>query len=264
MEDAEARHHILKRIAKERARSVLEHDFPALVHGHGESLLIKENRPTIFHQKEQGHTVLPVDVQEAFNGYRDSLWPSTRALLDRFELRDIAIKVVGVGSVGTRCYVILLMAGEKDPLFLQVKEARASVLEQYAGKSVFTNHAERVVVGYRLMQSASDIFLGWTVGPQGRDFYVRQLRDVKVKPVVENFTPGFMVQFAEWCGHALAHGHARSGEPAVIRGYLGKSDEFDQAIASFSVGYADQAERDHAALEKAVRTGKLEAMIERS
>lgn len=258
MQDAEARHRVRKRIAKERARSVLEHDFPTLVHSRGESLRIKENPPTIYHPKGT-----PVEVTTAFARYRDSLRPSIRALLDRFELKDIAIKVVGIGSVGTRCFAMLLMAGEKDPLFLQVKEARCSVLEAYAGKSVFANHGERVVNGHRLMQSASDIFLGWTVGRTGHHFYIRQLRDVKVKPMVENFTPGSMVQFAEWCGHTLARAHARSGEPAVISGYLGKSDAFDQAIAAFSVAYADQTERDHAALEKAARQGRLEVLVER-
>ncbi len=265
LEDAKARQRVRKRIDRERARSALEHDFPTLVHGRGESLLIRENPPTIFHQKEKGQTMLPSSIEAAFADYRNSLLPSTRVVLDRFELKDVAIKVVGVGSVGTRCYVMLLMAGEKDPLFLQVKEARASVLEQYAGKSVFPNHGQRVVNGHRLMQSASDIFLGWTVGSRhGYHYYIRQLRDVKIKPIVENFTPGFMVQFAEWCGHTLARAHARSGEPAVISGYLGKSDAFDLAIAAFSVAYADQTEHDHAALEKAVRQGRLEVLIERT
>ena len=262
MKDAEAQRRVRQRLAKERARSALEHDFPSLV-GTGESLLIKENRPTIYHYKEHGRTIFPTEVQDAYARYRDSLLPSTRVLLDRYEFKDIAIKVVGVGSVGTRCSVLLLMAGDKDPLFLQVKEARRSVLEQYAGKSVFTNHGQRVVNGHRLMQSASDIFLGWTKGLHGRHFYIRQLRDVKVKPIIENFTPGFMMQFAEWCGHTLARAHARSGEPAVISGYLGKSDQFDQAIAAFSVAYADQTERDHEALAKAVRKGRLKVLVER-
>jgi len=257
MQDAEARQRVRKRIAKERARSALEHDFPTLVHSKGKSLLIKENPPTIFHHKDLRA------VETAYAAYRASLRPSTRVLLDRFELKDIAVKVVGVGSVGTRCFVTLLMADDKDPLFLQVKEARSSVLEGYAGKSVFANHGQRVVNGHHLMQSASDIFLGWTVGREGSHYYIRQLRDVKVKPIVENFTPGFMVQFAEWCGHTLARAHARSGEPALISGYLGNSDTFDQAIAAFSAAYADQTERDHAALEKAARQGKLEVLVER-
>jgi uncharacterized protein (DUF2252 family) len=263
MQDAEARHVVRKRLAKERARGALEHDFPKLVHSAGELLRIKENPPTIYHPKKERHAFFPQDALEAFSHYRETLPASTRVLLERYEFKDIAVKVVGVGSVGTRCFVLLLMADEKAPLFLQVKEARSSVLEAYAGKSAFRHHGERVVNGHRMMQSASDIFLGWTTSPEGRHFYIRQMRDVKVKPIIENFTPSFMVQFAEWCGHTLARAHARSGDAAVISGYLGKSDAFDEAIAVFSVAYADQTERDHAALEKAVRNGRLEVLMER-
>jgi hypothetical protein len=158
--------------------------------------------------------------------------------------------------------VMLLMAGDQDPLFLQVKQARPSVLEAYAGKSAYSNHGQRVVVGCQLMQSASDLFLGWAEGQLGRHFYVRQLKDMKIKPVVEVFTTGVMLQYAEFCGWALAHAHARSGEPAKIIGYLGKSDVFDKAIADFSAAYADQSERDHRTLTKAVRAGKLEVFME--
>ena len=169
--------------------------------------------------------------------------------------------VLGVGSVGTVCFVILLMAGDQDPLFLQVKEARTSVLEAYAGKRLFTNHGQRVVNGHRLMQAATDIFLGWTAGRGGRHFYVRQFRDVKMTFAVEDFGSAEMVRFAEWCGWALAHSHARSGLPAVIAGYLGASDDaFDRAIAAFAVAYADQTERDHEALTQGVRNGRLEAL----
>ena len=153
---------------------------------------------------------------------------------------------------------MLLLASERDPLFLQVKEAGASVLEPYAGKSRFPNHGQRVVNGYRLMQSASDLFLGWVVGPSGRHFYVRQLNDMKLKILVELFKPSVMMQYAELCGWTLAMAHARSGEPSKISGYLGKSDRFDEAIADFSVGYADQSERDYNLLRKAVREGRLE------
>jgi hypothetical protein len=170
----------------------------------------------------------------------------------------MAIKVVGVGSVGTMCCVALLMADAKDPLFLQIKEARPSVLEAYAGKTAYENQGQRVVVGHRLMQSASDIFLGWTARA-GRHFYVRQLRDVKIKFRVETFEASKMLQFAEWCGATLARAHARTGNPAVISGYLGKGDVFDQAIASFAVAYADQCERDHERMRKAVREGRLTA-----
>ena len=201
-------------------------------------------------------------ARAAFAGYRESLQEDRRVLLDRFELKDIAIKVVGVGSVGTYCAVMLLMASEQDPLFLQVKEARPSVLEAYAGKSIYPNHGQRVVNGYRLMQSASDIFLGWTKGKLGRHFYVRQLRDMKLTPLVDLFSPGLMVQYAEFCGWTLARAHARSGAPAQISGYLGKSDAFDKAIAAFASAYADQSERDHAILKKAVRSGRVEVVME--
>ena len=172
------------------------------------------------------------------------------------------MKVVGVGSVGTFCAIMLLMASEKDPLFLQVKEARPSVLEAYAGKSIYPNHGQRVVNGYRLMQSASDIFLGWTKGKLGRHFYVRQLRDMKIGAQVELFSPGLMVEYAEFCGWALARAHARSGAPAQISGYLGKSDVFDKAIADFASAYADQSERDHAVFKKAARSGQVEVVME--
>ena len=184
-----------------------------------------------------------------------------QSLFDRYQLRDAAIKVVGVGSVGTACFVLLFMAGEGDPLFLQVKEARASVLERYAGASVFPNHGQRVVDGYRRMQPASDMFLGWTQGPK-RHYFIRQLRDMKISLLVETFGRAEMEIYAGWCGRALALSHARSGSAATISGYLGKSDAFDKAIAAFSMAYADQNERDHAALARAVRTGKVPAVFE--
>ena len=183
-------------------------------------------------------------------------------VLDRYELKDAAFKVVGVGSVGTACWMMLLMASEGDPLILQVKEARPSVLEAYAGKSIFPNHGQRVVNGHQLMQPASDIFLGWTQGGVGRHFYVRQLRDVKIKFAVETFDTAKMTLFAQCCGYSLALSHARSGDAAVIGGYLGKSDEFDKAIAAFSIAYADQNEKDHAALRRAIRVGKVQAVFE--
>ena len=183
-------------------------------------------------------------------------------MLNRFEIKDFAFKVVGVGSVGTACFVVLLMAGPKDPLFLQVKEARASVLEPYAGASIFPNSGQRVIMGHRLMQSSSDIFLGWTSGKTGRHYYVRQLRNEKIKFEVDRFDAPHMIQFAERCGATLARAHARTGEPATISGYLGKSDKFDRAIADFSIAYADQAERDYESFVKAIRKGRLEALPE--
>jgi len=183
-------------------------------------------------------------------------------VLDRYVIKDMAIKVVGVGSVGTTCGILLLMAGENDPLFLQIKEANASVLEPYAGKSIYPNHGERVVRGCLLMQSASDLLLGWTEGKLGRQFYVRQLKDMKTKILLELFGLADMIEYAGICGFTMARAHARSSEAALISGYLGQSDSFDKAIASFSIAYADQSEKDHAALMKAVRKGDLDVVTE--
>jgi uncharacterized protein (DUF2252 family) len=260
--DTEARKRVEKRVEKARARSVLEHDFPEMVTLKGEVPTIKENPPLIFHPNEQAREGFMSAIHSAFAAYRETLPEHRRVLLDRYKLMDIANKVVGIGSVGTLCAVMLLMAQDEDPLFLQVKQARASVLEPFAGKSVYKNHGQRVVMGCQLMQSASDLFLGWAEGPHGRHFYIRQLKDMKMKPLVEIFTPSVMKTYAKLCGWALARAHARSGEPAKISGYLGKSDAFDEAIADFSIAYADQSERDHAVLMKAVRAGKLEVAVE--
>lgn len=260
--DEETRERFEKRLAKAREHSVLEHEFPELATSAGLAPSIKENPPLIYHFHEKGQEEQLAIFQRAFSGYRETLQEDRRLLLDRFKLMDFAIKVVGVGSVGTFCGIVLLMAGEHDPLFLQFKQARPSVLAAYAGKSLHSNEGQRIVHGYRMMQSASDLFLGWTEGQLGRQFYIRQLKDMKIKPMVEVFTPGVMLQYAEFCGWTLAHAHARSGEPAKVSGYLGKSDKFDKAIADFSVAYADQSERDHEVLVNAVRAGKLEVFIE--
>jgi uncharacterized protein (DUF2252 family) len=262
IQDEEARKRMQKRLAKARERSVLEHEFPELVTTAGLAPTIKENPPLIFHPQETGHEELMAAVQKHFARYRETMQEDRRLLLDRFELKDAAMKVVGVGSVGTYCAILLLMASPHDPLFLQVKQARPSVLEAYAGKSLHTNNGERIVHGCRMMQSASDVFLGWVIGEAGRHFYIRQLKDMKIKPLVEVFTPSVMLEYAGLCGSTLAHAHARSGEPAKISGYLGKNDKFDKAIADFSAAYADQSERDHEVLVKAVRAGKLEVAIE--
>ena len=259
IKDAQARQRFQKRLKAARNRSVLEHDFPKLAEVVGRLPTIKDNPPLIYHWRKHGHGEFFAGVKTAFARYRETMQEDRRRLLDRYELHDVAIKVVGVGSVGTWCGILLLLASEQDPLFLQVKEARSSVLEAYAGKSIYANHGQRVVNGYRLMQSASDLFLGWAVGPKGRHCYVRQLKDVKVGMLVEAFTRSVMMQYAELCGWTLAHAHARSGEPAKISGYLGKSDIFDKAVADFSKAYADQNERDHKILVKAVREGRLEA-----
>jgi uncharacterized protein (DUF2252 family) len=255
------RQRVIKRIEKERAKSRGEEMFPKLVEHKGDVPVIKDQLPTIFHA--EGHSPGEVQqvVRDALAAYRATLPSAYQALLDRFELRDAAIKVVGVGSVGTLCWVLLLTAADDDPLFLQVKEARASVLEPYAGASVFPNRGQRIVDGYRRMQPASDMLLGWSQGPK-RDFFIRQLRDMKLSPMVETFGQAEMDIFAGWCGKALALSHARSGDSAMLSGYMGKSDVFDRAIASFSLAYADQNERDHAALERAVKQGKVAAVFE--
>ena len=262
IEDPAIRRRVIKRLAKARESSTSEGIFPKLVDDSGGSPFFKDQLPAIFHWKDHAPGEVHPEVSEAFDQYRETLTPAHRMLLDRYDIKDAAVKVVGVGSVGTACFVLLLMAGGGEPLILQVKEARASVLEAYAGKSVYPNHGQRVVNGHRLMQPASDIFLGWTEGRLGRHFYVRQLRDVKIKPAVETFGTAEMTLFAQFCGHSLALSHARSGDPAVISGYLGKSDVFDEAIAAFSVAYADQNEQDHAALKRAIQDGKIEAVVE--
>jgi uncharacterized protein (DUF2252 family) len=261
IEDPDIRKRGLKRLQKERGKSIAEDIFPKLVEHKGQTPHIKDQLPVIFHFEGQSRREIEKRIGRVLQGYRKSLPSSYQAVLDRYDLRDAAIKVVGIGSVGTACWVLLFTAGEGDPLFLQVKEARASVLEPYAGASVFKNHGQRIVDGYRLIQPASDVFLGWASGVS-RDFFVRQLRDIKINIRVETFGKSEMALYATWCGRALALSHARSGQPAVLAGYMGKSDAFDQAIGSFAVAYADQNERDHAALARAVKKGQVEAEFE--
>jgi hypothetical protein len=262
IKDPQLRKRGLQRLQKERAKSIAEDIFPKLVEHKGEMPVIKGQLPTIYHAAGHSPGKIHRNVSEAFAAYRATLAPAYRSLLDRYEIRDVAIKVVGIGSVGTVCWVLLLIAGEGDPLFLQVKEARASVLEPYAGASVFSNHGQRVVNGYRLMQPASDMFLGWTVGVQKWNYFVRQLRDIKISIRVETFGRAEMDIYATWCGKALALAHARSGASALLRGYMGKGDAFDKALASFSVAYADQNEKDHGVFRRAIRDGKVEAQFE--
>jgi uncharacterized protein (DUF2252 family) len=252
----------LRLLKKARRKSVAEDIFPKLATGSGMWAVFKNSPPTIFHFEGHRPGIVPAYVTDKFALYRESLAPSRSQLLDRFELKDAVIKVVGVGSVGTACWMVLLMAGEGDPLILQIKEARASVLEAFAGRSVFPNHGQRVVHGHRLIQPASDMLLGWSKGAGGRHYYVRQLRDAKIKFAVETFGKAEMMIFARLCGSSLAISHARSGDPALISGYLGKSDALDEALASFSAAYADQTEKDHAALERAIRAGKVKATVE--
>ena len=249
------------RIAKESARTVLEDEFPKLASVKNGKVSIKDNPPLIFHQSNLGIAEYLQIIRKAFRRYRETLTDDLKALLDHYEIKDVAWKVAGVGSVGTRCGILLMMAGYDDVLFLQTKEARASVLEPYAGKSGYQNCGQRVVAGQRLMQSASDMFLGWTE-ERGSHFYVRQLRDIKIKPHVEAFDAPVMAVYAGWCGWALARAHAKSGGAAMISGYLGNTSKFDEAIASFAETYADQNERDHQDFLKAIHAGKIEVYEE--
>jgi uncharacterized protein (DUF2252 family) len=201
-----------------------------------------------------------VQIHDILEGYKTTLQDDRRRLLDRYRFVDAARKVVGVGSVGTRAYVVLLEGrGEDDPLFLQVKEAGPSVLEGHVPPSAYEHQGQRVVTGQRLMQAASDIFLGWFRGPEGRDFYWRQLRDMKGSAEVERMSAEGLTLYAGLCGWALARAHARSGDRVQISTYLGKSERFDAAIAAFAEAYADQTERDHAALLAAVKSGRVAA-----
>ena len=216
---------------------------------------IKDNPPVIYHIQEFTRNFKKQHVK-FIEHYKNSLHADRRHLYERFHPQDTAIKVVGVGSVGTRCYLSLLLADDDDPLFLQVKEARRSVLESGRGKSRYTHQGRRVVEGQRVMQAASDIFLGWT-GTTGHDYYVRQFRDMKVSAEVETFRPGTLVAYARLCGWALARAHSKAGDAAMIAGYLGSSEQFDDALAKYSETYADQAERDFKTFQAAIRSGRL-------
>ncbi len=194
--------------------------------------------------------------------YRDTLRADRRRLLEQYRFVHLARKVVGVGSVGTHAWILLLLDDQGLPLFLQVKEAEASVLEEFTSRSEFSNHGQRVVAGQRLMQAASDIFLGWDrFAWQGeeRDCYIRQLRDWKGSADIGGMTSAGMELWGRMCGWTLARAHARSGDRVAIAAYLGKSDAFDRAIGTFSVAYAEQNERDYKALKEAVRSGRLAA-----
>ncbi len=251
-----ARERWLKIIGKAEAQSS-GHEFPKIAAVHDGRPHISDHPPLIYHPREMAS--IGKHVQKMFRRYRETLPHERRIVLERYELVDVARKVVGVGAVGTRCAVALLMADPRDPLLLQFKEARRSVLEPYTGASRYENQGERVVVGQRVLQSASDVFLGWTCDDEGHDYYFRQMRDMKMKIDVESMSKDDWLEYVDLCGWALARGHARTGDPACIAGYLGKSGAFDEAMGKFAVAYADQTERDHAALLKAIRAGRIRA-----
>jgi uncharacterized protein (DUF2252 family) len=220
----------------------------------------RDNPPLIFHTAQGDQ--FENQVRHFLAHYRATLQDDRRTLLSRYHVVDVAMKVVGVGSVGTRCAILLMMAGEDDALILQYKEAGPSVLEALVGKSKYHTHGQRVVCGQRLLQSASDMFLGWSTDLERRDFYFRQLRDMKTTVRLEGMSASQLIEYAEMCGWALARGHAKSGDPALVSGYLGRGDSFDRAVAVFASTYADQIERDHAAMVQAIRSGRLVAETE--
>lgn len=226
-------------------------------------LRIRDTPPLVYHYDDglaRAAGRFDAALRNFFERYRPSLLGDRRALFDRYRLVDGAIRVVGVGSVGTRCYITLFVADGTSPLILQVKEARASVLEAYLPRSPYANHGERVVAGQRLLQPASDIFLGWSRSSvTGFDFYVRQLRDMKGSFDIEAFSRDDLAEYAEVCAIALARGMAKAGDPAVIAGYLGSSRAFDRAIERFALAYADRNEADWASFRAAVQAGRLEA-----
>ena len=257
-----------KNIAKARTRDSM-FAFAKLTEVVDGEIRIVDQSPLIVPITKLTGDLSPDEVFEGLRAllreYRHTLELDRRALLEEFQLRDLARKVVGVGSVGTRAWIALLMGRDADdPLFLQIKEAEASVLEGFLGHSEFANHGQRVVVGQRRMQAASDIFLGWLHQPSGldgksRDFYVRQLKDWKGSAVVEQMIPQAMNAYGRLCGWTLARAHARSGDRIAIASYLGRGEQFDRALLAFSKAYAEQNERDYSALADAVSSGRIVA-----
>jgi uncharacterized protein (DUF2252 family) len=256
--DEKARN-IRKSLAKKARERVIENLFPKIATREAGGHRLVDQPPVLFHVTEPGAEQV---MREGLEDYRESLSDERRILFDRFRLEDFAVKVVGIGSVGTRCLVGLFFDDDNHPLILQMKEARRSVLEPFAGKSAFENQGQRVVMGQRLMQSSSDIFLGWARGRRGNDFFVRQLRDMKFSVPVEGISAVQFRRYADFCGWTLARAHAKSGDAVTISGYLGKSGAFDRSLVAFSLAYADQNERDHAALVKAVRAGRVQTLME--
>jgi uncharacterized protein (DUF2252 family) len=255
----EPRRLIASGVPKARRRTGL-HAFPKMVRAVRGHYHIRDDPPLIIHYKD------PAAFEESrsfFDRYLASLPDERRMLLDRYHVVDVAQKVVGVGSVGLECSVLLLMGDPdlEDPLFLQLKQATASALEPFLGRSAYPNHAQRVVVGEHQFQEASDIFLGWS-RLRNRDFYVRQLRDMKFSYDLSSLGPRAFVSQAKLCGTALARGHARSGDPARISGYLGNKGLFDEAVATFAEAYASQTQRDYEALLDAIKKGRVAAAVD--
>ena len=258
MQDSEWRKQVRKEVQKNLKRTIADHYFPKLAHEQDGKLQIRDNPPVIYHLDElTSQEILTHRLPLMLEAYKESLSEERRDLLSRYRYVDSAVKVVGVGSVGTRCLIVLLTAEDGGhPLFLQVKQANQSVLEPYFGAD-HAHHGQRVVIGQRRTQASSDLFLGWSQDELGRHYYIRQLRDVKMSVDVSLLTARRLKRYAELCGRVLARAHARMGAASMISGYLGRGESFDQAIAQFALRYADQTEADHAALLQAIHEKRL-------
>lgn len=259
--DKESKRFYTKRLIKATEQSAHEKEFAKLTFSTGDTPRIVDQPPLIFHYGDVRDKEFFQAGVETLKEYKKNINLGVSLLLSRFELVDVAFKVVGVGSVGTACGIILLMSGNGDPLFLQFKQARQSVLEPYCGANPFDHAGQRVVVGQRTMQAAGDMFLGWatSTGKAKTQLYLRQLSDAKIKPIIETMKPINLKSYARLCGRVLARAHARSGDPVVLTGYMGKSTAFEDALADFGVAYAEQNERDHSALMGAIRSGRIVA-----
>jgi len=245
----------IEKKTKEALSRTSEAVYPKLVEVKNGKRRIVDNPPYIYHFAEIDEDFRKLE-RKFIDMYKTTLQPDRRELLDRYHFEDVVIKVVGVGSVGTRCAVSLYVADD-DPLFLQIKEARRSVLEPPGKKSRVKHQGERVVTGQRLMQAAGDMFLGWSTIPGGHHYYMRQLRDMKVSPEPGTFLPKTLASYAEMCGWALARAHAKAGDPATITGYLGPGSAFDDAIVEYAEAYADQVEADFETFKQAISHGKI-------
>jgi uncharacterized protein (DUF2252 family) len=251
IDSAKIRHKIEKRRATV-LRGAAEHF--GLVERKNGDWRVKDKPPLVRHLSHH-----ELHAHQAFASYAESLQEDRRVLLQRYHRRDIAFKTVGVGSVGTFCAIGLLVADDGSPLLLQIKEAQASVLAPFAGASDYANHGERVVVGQRMMQAATDVFLGWTRNPvDGRYFYVRRLKDARLANIGERLEAELPF-YAKLCGHTLARAHARAGDAVALSGYMGDDSEFDKALAEFAMAYADQTEHDWRALLEAITVGRITA-----
>jgi uncharacterized protein (DUF2252 family) len=245
----------IKEITKKARHHTHESVFPRISEIKNGKRRILDDPPLIYHPSDSD--LLIKSANGFFEDYYHSLTDDKKSLLSRYRFEDAALKVVGVGSVGTRCLIGLFTFSDEDAIILQFKEGNRSVLENYTEPSVYKNHGERVVNGQRLMQTVSDIFLGWTTGRDGNEFYVRQLRDMKASANIEKFTPVILKDYSSLCAWALAKSHAKAGRAPEISGYIGKTDDFAVAVTEFAVQYADQTEKDYELLKAAEKDKRI-------